>query len=197
MKKREIKIKKSLLFILLIILPIYLLAEMIPGMIISSGSAPFTMTWDEMVRLDESVEKKKRKDNFVPLMPLEIELQAIGEETFVHHPAPTSTRTDPPTILSSFDAVDLNESGWYPPDSNGAIGPNHFMEVINGRVAIYDRNGTQLSSVTLTNFFTFSYGGTTYPRNNGFDPRIIYVVVDGSQAVLNSVTRLMKKITSC
>ena len=41
-----------------------------------------------------------------------------------------------------------------PPDSNGAVGPNHFVELINGRFAVYSKtNGGLLKSITGLNFW--------------------------------------------
>jgi hypothetical protein len=81
-------------------------------------------------------------------------------------------RRAPQTTGTLFNA--RNDTGWYPPDTMGAIGPNHFMEVINGNVTIYSRTGTQLSDVTLASFFTVTIGGVTYPRGGAFDPRVLY-----------------------
>src|SRR5207237_81125 len=85
----------------------------------------------------------------------------------------------PQTFPTNFNGVNLNDEfglggGYIPPDTMGAVGPNHFMEVINGAVAIYNKSGTRLSLVTLTSFFTVTISGTTYPRGYAFDPRLLY-----------------------
>ena len=50
----------------------------------------------------------------------------------------------------------------------GAIGPNHFVEIINSSVAIYNKaTGAQISHVSLSSFFSINANGT-------FDPRVIY-----------------------
>src|SRR5438552_3427451 len=59
-----------------------------------------------------------------------------------------------------------------PPDTMGAVGPNHFVESINGSFAIYAKTGgPPLSHVSLSSFFDppgpHPYSGTT-------DPRILY-----------------------
>lgn len=85
----------------------------------------------------------------------------------------------PQTKGASFAAISLSDqfamgTGWIPPDTCGAIGPNHFLQVINGSVAVYTRTGTRLSHVTLNSFFSVTVGGTNYPRNYAFDPRVVY-----------------------
>lgn len=86
-----------------------------------------------------------------------------------------------PQILStSFQAISLIDqlndfgTGSIPPDTMGAVGPHHFVEVINSSVAIYTKAGVRLSHVSLDSFFTAVIGGTTYPRGGSFDPRVIY-----------------------
>ncbi len=80
----------------------------------------------------------------------------------------------------SFQAINLQDqfnafgSGSLPPDTMGAVGPNHFVEVINSSVAIYNKtSGARLSHVSLTSFFTDAAEGVT-PANGTFDPRILY-----------------------
>src|SRR5206468_4880531 len=61
------------------------------------------------------------------------------------------------------------------PDTMGAVGPNHFLEMIKGAVAVFDKvSGARLSITTLANFFTLTIGGTTYPRNGISDPHVLY-----------------------
>jgi fibronectin type 3 domain-containing protein len=43
-----------------------------------------------------------------------------------------------------------------PPDSTGAIGPSHYVEMVNQQVATYDRNLNAVSSTDLTSFVAAS-----------------------------------------
>jgi len=57
------------------------------------------------------------------------------------------------------------ESWSYPPDSCGAIGPNHFVETVNRNFAVYDKStGEELINILL---------GAFLPGSNG-DPRVLY-----------------------
>lgn len=86
----------------------------------------------------------------------------------------------PQSVARSFAGISLADqfndlgSGSIPPDTMGAIGPDHFIEVINTSVAIYNRTGTRLSHVSLNSFFTVNSGGVTFPRGGAFDPRVVY-----------------------
>jgi len=58
-----------------------------------------------------------------------------------------------------------------PPDDNGAAGPDHYMQTINVRYAIYDKVGTLMEGPTNLNaFFTGLPGGSS---NDG-DPIVLY-----------------------
>jgi len=120
---------------------------------------------------------KKTEVRFAP-MPLIPEIIPRDENTktlnLLNNIYSSTGTLAPQTFGTQFDAIDYSDFGWYPPDTMGAVGPKHFMEVINGSVSIYTRTGSQLSAVTLSSFFNFNLNGTNYPRGNAFDPRVIY-----------------------
>jgi hypothetical protein len=62
-------------------------------------------------------------------------------------------------------------SGW-PPDTNGDVGPNHYVQVVNTSIGIFDKTGTLLVSMTLNTFFQ----GAPHPcdTNNNGDPVVLY-----------------------
>ncbi len=72
-----------------------------------------------------------------------------------------------PTLISDYQGVIRGDAGsWsYPPDSCGAAGPNHFVEVVNRNFAVYNKStGTELINILL---------GAFLPGCNG-DPRVLY-----------------------
>ncbi len=81
-----------------------------------------------------------------------------------------------PTTLTNpinFDGVDsVTAGGWYPPDTEGAVGLNHFVEITNSHLDIYQKAApnTRVKSVTLASFFG-------YTTQSLFDPRVIYDAV--------------------
>src|SRR5438034_2519073 len=68
----------------------------------------------------------------------------------------------PPPLLP-FDGISSAESfcGCIPPDTNGDVGPNHYVETTNIAIKIFDKSGnTLLASVPFDTFFA-PLGGTT------------------------------------
>jgi hypothetical protein len=53
-----------------------------------------------------------------------------------------------PTIGASWQGI--ADSGLTPPDTNGAIGPNSYVEIVNDKVGIYTRTGTAVSTGNLS-----------------------------------------------
>jgi hypothetical protein len=61
----------------------------------------------------------------------------------------------------------------FPPDSDGAIGPNHYVELINGRFSVYDKTtGARVQTMTDAQFWTNA--GINLTRVDVTDPRIIF-----------------------
>src|SRR6267154_447938 len=77
-------------------------------------------------------------------------------------PAPLS-----PAPASNFQALPDNNTA-IPPDTQGAVGPNHLMTTLNTQIRIQDRTGVGLSSVSMSGFWA-SLGSLSV-----FDPRILY-----------------------
>lgn len=73
-----------------------------------------------------------------------------------------------------FDGVPTN--GYAPPDTNMAIGPNHIVQWVNVRFAVYDKSGNRLSGPTNGNAFWSGFGGPCETQNSG-DPIIQYDAV--------------------
>ncbi len=48
------------------------------------------------------------------------------------------------TPIVSFDGIDGFTSGAPVPDTNGAVGPNHYIQSVNGKFAVFDKTGTML-----------------------------------------------------
>jgi hypothetical protein len=61
-----------------------------------------------------------------------------------------------------------------PPDSNGAVGPVHFVELINGRFSVFNKSdGAKVKTMTDVNLWT--QAGVSIPNTwLATDPRIIY-----------------------
>ena len=62
------------------------------------------------------------------------------------------------------------DSSALPPDSNGVVGPDHFVEFINGRFSIYGKtNGVRVKTLTDAAFWSAdrdTFVGSMTPASN-------------------------------
>lgn len=159
---------------------------------VTRGAAPFTDTWARMEARDAQLRRLGRLSPQRPWLraaplgrrtppPPGPDLGSVPElleaprAASIHGPSPHN----PQQIASGFKALTLADEfslggGSIPPDTNGAIGPTQFMEIINDGVAVYSRTGTRQKFVSLNSFFTVVSGGVSFPRNGAFDPRVIF-----------------------
>jgi hypothetical protein len=75
----------------------------------------------------------------------------------------------------SFDGLRVGDGGSYayaPPDPNGDVGPNHYIQTVNFTIAIYDKSGVQLLRIPFNNFFDGT--GTPCDTINSGDPVVVY-----------------------
>jgi hypothetical protein len=79
-------------------------------------------------------------------------------------------RTIPAPIVS-FNGVG-NRNGLLPPDTNGEIGPNHYLQIVNVSFAVYNRDGTVAYGPANNNLlFT---GTPLCGTHNQGDPLVLY-----------------------
>ena len=102
-------------------------------------------------------------------------------------PATAQTTTVVPIIGTNVIGSTYKfNAGNPPPDSMGAVGPHHFVEFINSRYAVYDKNTGKLiqPSSSSDEFWEASWSGSgghlpnpfngAFPGSLSFDPRIFY-----------------------
>jgi hypothetical protein len=80
--------------------------------------------------------------------------------------------TMPPPILT-FEGHN-NTCGCAPPDSDGDVGPNHYVEAVNESIKIFDKSGNTLSGPTSYNSFFSGLTGTPCANANDGDPFVLY-----------------------
>lgn len=75
----------------------------------------------------------------------------------------------PPIAAFQFEGVNQTTAGGaFPPETHGAAGLTHFVEVTNQHVDVYVKaTGVRVKSVSLASFFGFVAAGS-------FDPRVVY-----------------------
>ena len=70
-------------------------------------------------------------------------------------------------LEQNFIGASSTESGFFPPDPTGAVGPNHYVHSVNSLVKIFDKTGALLSGPT-------SLGAFLGIGSNGGDPIVLY-----------------------
>ena len=60
-------------------------------------------------------------------------------------------------------------NGTKPPDPQIAVGPDKIILIINNKIEIYNKSGSNLSSSTLSDWFS-----TVSPPGNPYDPRVVF-----------------------
>src|SRR5207302_3920813 len=82
-----------------------------------------------------------------------------------------------PVTSSNFDGVGNGVAGFTvnsaPPDTNGDVGPNHYVQTVNTDFAIYDKSGTLLYGPVAINTLWSGFGGGCQTNNDG-DPTVVY-----------------------
>jgi hypothetical protein len=78
--------------------------------------------------------------------------------------------------LSRLDPVTGGLAGaGFPPDTNGDVGLNHYIQAVNDSYAIYDKaTGTRLAAFTENSLFSSGPTGTLCDTNTFGDPIVIY-----------------------
>src|SRR5258706_7868108 len=107
------------------------------------------------------------------------------EPLFLGPPPPTPFRpavpnlvpaAPAPTPATSFDGLDVNTwCAGHPPDTNGDVGPNHYIETVNTSVGIFNKTtGAQIAAFTFNTFMSQGAFGNLCDTNNFGDPVVVY-----------------------
>jgi hypothetical protein len=85
-----------------------------------------------------------------------------------------------PNPILTFAGISFNDSctggpcgGGWPPDPNGDVGPNHYIEAVNTAYAIYDKSGTRLAAFTEDQLWSGAPASPCVAAPQG-DPVVIY-----------------------
>lgn len=77
-----------------------------------------------------------------------------------------------PSPSQSFEGVN-NVNGVLPPDTNGAVGPNHYVQWVNLSFAVYTKSGERVYGPAAGNTLWQGFGGACETENGG-DPIVLY-----------------------
>jgi len=84
---------------------------------------------------------------------------AVGSGPFI--PSPITTFEGMGTGLPGFT---VNSA---PPDTDGDIGPNHYIQIVNSGVTVFNRSGTPVLGPVLTKQFWSGFNGACANTNDG------------------------------
>ncbi|MBI2818639.1 MAG: hypothetical protein HYX73_01555 [Acidobacteria bacterium] len=146
------------------------------------AAAHARVNFAELARREAARPPAQIERRAVPFMPLPfigteapVEIQPIPEAAPPKADAvpPGAQLTLPaaqapsPSPVASFEALG-DDNTVIPPDTMGAVGPNHLMVMLNSQVRVQNRSGTALSTMSLDTFWEDT--GASLP----FDPRVMY-----------------------
>ena len=77
-----------------------------------------------------------------------------------------------PSTARNFEGID-NTYNVLPPDTNGAVGPNNYVQVVNLGFQIWDKSGNSLYGPADINTIWSGFGGECQSENDG-DPVVLY-----------------------
>src|SRR2546426_9097770 len=89
----------------------------------------------------------------------------------------STVSTAAPAVSSSFEGIGQGLAGftvrYAPPDTNGAVGPNHFVQTVNVSFAVFSKTGTVIYGPASINTLFAGFGGLCETDNDG-DPSVVY-----------------------
>ncbi|GEM_PF-1327747 len=134
------------------------------------------VSWADMLKYEALAPKISRPRRVIPFMPAPggKEIGSPGAKPGSLTPQPVSPpgvsfSSQAPALLSNFEALPDNNTA-IPPDTMGAVGPNHLMTMLNSEVRIQNKDGSGGRRVSLDTFWTSGTGLTGDP----FDPKVIF-----------------------
>ncbi len=76
-----------------------------------------------------------------------------------------------PATATNFDG--MVAAGYAPPDTNGAVGPSQYVQIVNASFEVLSKSGTILFGPVAINTLWTGFGGGCQTNNNG-DPTVRY-----------------------
>ncbi|HXD82953.1 MAG TPA: carboxypeptidase-like regulatory domain-containing protein [Rudaea sp.] len=81
-----------------------------------------------------------------------------------------------PAPIANFAGLDYNTWGaGHPPDTNGDVGPNYYIQTVNTSIGIYDKaTGANVAAFTFDSFMSQGNFGNLCDTDNYGDPVVVY-----------------------
>jgi hypothetical protein len=122
----------------------------------------------------DKAKKEMKEDHKLPLPPL----GARASDPVLQS---TPGQAAAPSLGTSFEGVGQGFTGpagtffvnSAPPDTNGAVGPSHYVQIVNQSFAIFNKSGTPIYGPVPTNTLWSGFGGGCQSNNSG-DATVVY-----------------------
>ena len=93
---------------------------------------------------------------------------------------PTTPSAPMPSAIENFSGLSFSDTctggqcgGGWPPDTNGDVGPNDYIEAVNTAYAIYNKTGTKLAAFTEDQLWSGAGSNPCNGESEG-DPVVVY-----------------------
>jgi hypothetical protein len=101
-------------------------------------------------------------------------LATFGPDPVLQAPDPSASALAPAPIINR-DGIGNGFTGpngtftvnYAPPDTSGAVGPNHYFETVNVSLAVFTKSGTPVYGPVPTNTLWSNFGGNCQIQNDG------------------------------
>jgi hypothetical protein len=98
---------------------------------------------------------------------------ATAPDATVQSSAPLANAPGPSLTFAGLDH-DTWGNGW-PPDTNGDVGPSHYIQTVNTSVGIFSKtNGALVAAFSFNTLFSSAATGTPCDNSNQGDPVVVY-----------------------
>ena len=107
--------------------------------------------------------RKERPERQAPLQDLSGELAPVGGGT-----AAPSLAAPAPSPLASFEGLDFaNWGDGHPPDPNGDVGPEYYIQTVNTSIGIYRKSdGVRVAAFTFNTLMSQGHFGNLCDTDN-------------------------------
>src|SRR6266540_1379886 len=115
--------------------------------------------------------KRERPERQAPVQELPGELSPIGSGL-----AAPSLAAPAPSPIANFEGLDFNNWGaGHPPDTNGDVGPQYYIQTVNTSIGIYRKtDGVRVAAFTFDTFMSQGNFGNLCDTDNFGDPVVVY-----------------------
>ncbi|HEX2913163.1 MAG TPA: hypothetical protein VH186_20340 [Chloroflexia bacterium] len=167
-------------------------ASQLPGVTSAAGETTGT-TWTGEKGITETTAQVMQRESAIAALPAKTHppkpLRRANRQNLKQNPnspavaeSPVTTNRIathpylPQTTGVEFTGATLADTGAYPPDTMGTVGPGQFIVAVNGRIRSFNKSSGAADGVLNTDTDVFFNSVMTPPVNNNFtsDPKIRY-----------------------